>query len=168
LTPDIATALKEWRSHCGYSQAEAAIHLGVSLRTLQGWEAGRPMPYPALLQRPVDIVGHVTDRFGLPQSQFPLEFAAFIDFVGAADIDKALRKVRRKLDGLSSSVRQLFSDRYYFHEEWDRFAEPPAAFQVNLTDLRTVRVATLIAGVNRIRARLFAAGPDAIPRNGIG
>jgi transcriptional regulator with XRE-family HTH domain len=158
LTGDVAPALKEWRAHCGFSQAEAAIHLGVSLRTLQGWEAGRPMPYPTLLQRTVDITARARDQFGLTQSQFPREFAAFIDFLGAPDIDKALRKICRKLDGLSPSVRPLFGDRFYFHEQWGRFTEGPTAFHLDLTDLRAVRAATLIAGINRIRGTLSPRG----------
>jgi DNA-binding XRE family transcriptional regulator len=125
LTADIASALKEWRAHYGFSQAEAAIHLGVSLRTLQGWEVGRPMPYPSLLQRPVDISARSRDRLGLTQSQFPREFAAFIDFLGGTDLDKILRKVHRKLDALSPSVRTLFGDRFYFHDQWDCFAAGP-------------------------------------------
>lgn len=52
-TRDIAAVLKEWRVHQGFSQVEAAVHLGVPVRTLQGWEVGRPMPYPSLLQQPV-------------------------------------------------------------------------------------------------------------------
>jgi hypothetical protein len=132
--------------------------LGVSLRTLQGWEAGRPMPYPTLLQRPVDITVRSKDRSGLTQSQFPREFAAFIDFLGAADIDKALRKVHRKLNALSPSVHTLFGDRFYFHEQWDRFTEGPTAFHLDLTDLRAVRAASLIAGINRIRGTLSPEG----------
>lgn len=94
--------LKEWRAHHRFSQAEAAINLGVPLRTLQGWEAGRPMAYPALLQQPVDILSRASDEFGgFLQSQFPREFASFIDFVGADRIDKAVAKVARKLGALS-------------------------------------------------------------------
>jgi transcriptional regulator with XRE-family HTH domain len=155
---DIANALKEWRFQLGYSQPEAAIHLGVSLRTLQGWEAGRPMPYPSLLQRPIDITARPTDRLGLLQSEFPREFVSFIDFLGADNIDKTLDKVRRKLHSLSPSVRTLFGDRFYFHDQWDRFTEAPNAFQVDLTDLRSTRAASLIAGVNRIRRALSLQG----------
>ena len=42
--------LKNWRSQERLSQSEAADRLRVSVRTLQGWELGRPMPYPQLLQ----------------------------------------------------------------------------------------------------------------------
>jgi len=42
--------LKVWREIDGLTQDSAARILGVSIRTLQGWELGRPMPYPRLLQ----------------------------------------------------------------------------------------------------------------------
>lgn len=48
-TENTARALKEWRAQEGLSQTEAAIRLGVPVRTPQGWELGRPMPYPRLL-----------------------------------------------------------------------------------------------------------------------
>ena len=41
-TPDIRAELREWRAIMELSQARAAKRLGVPLRTLQGWEAGRP------------------------------------------------------------------------------------------------------------------------------
>jgi DNA-binding transcriptional regulator YiaG len=49
-TDDVAHMLKMWRGQEGLSQSEAAAHLGVSVRTLQGWELGRPMPYPRILR----------------------------------------------------------------------------------------------------------------------
>jgi transcriptional regulator with XRE-family HTH domain len=92
---DTAKALKEWRAQTGYSQVEAAIRLGVPVRTLQGWELGRPMPYPALLRRAVAIPSRPADRFSLVQSDFPREFAEFIDFVGAQALEKEIRKIER-------------------------------------------------------------------------
>jgi transcriptional regulator with XRE-family HTH domain len=47
---DVAEMLKTWRNLKGLTQCDAAKLLGVSVRTLQGWELGRPMPYPSLLQ----------------------------------------------------------------------------------------------------------------------
>lgn len=157
---EIAAVLKEWRADQRFSQAEAAVHLGVPVRTLQGWEAGRPLPYPSLLQRPVDITARTGTDFGFVQSQFPREFASFIDFIGATVIDGAIEKVRRKLSGLSPSVRQIHGDRYFFHEQWDAFTEGPRAFRLDLDDLRAVRAATLIAGINKIRETLTQAGSD--------
>ena len=36
--------LKAWRERKGFTQAEAAKHLGISVRTLQNWEIARNMP----------------------------------------------------------------------------------------------------------------------------
>ncbi len=36
--------LKAWRERKGFTQAEAAKHLGISVRTLQNWEIERNMP----------------------------------------------------------------------------------------------------------------------------
>jgi transcriptional regulator with XRE-family HTH domain len=36
--------LKRWREAKGFTQQDAAKHLGVSLRTLQNWEIARNMP----------------------------------------------------------------------------------------------------------------------------
>src|ERR1700674_1435916 len=47
---DVAPMLKAWRDHRGLSQSEAAERLHVSVRTLQGWESGRPMANPRLLR----------------------------------------------------------------------------------------------------------------------
>jgi len=38
MTP---ATLRRWRKSLAITQAEAAIRLGVSLRTIQEWEAGR-------------------------------------------------------------------------------------------------------------------------------
>lgn len=36
--------LKAWRERKGFTQSEAAKHLGISVRTLQNWEIERNMP----------------------------------------------------------------------------------------------------------------------------
>ncbi len=36
--------LKAWRERRGFTQAEGAKHLGISVRTLQNWEIARNMP----------------------------------------------------------------------------------------------------------------------------
>jgi len=36
--------LKAWRERKGFTQTEAAKHLGISVRTLQNWEIERNMP----------------------------------------------------------------------------------------------------------------------------
>lgn len=42
--------LKSWRAALGLTQAGAAAALGVSKRTYEGWEAGRPPEQPSLLE----------------------------------------------------------------------------------------------------------------------
>jgi transcriptional regulator with XRE-family HTH domain len=150
-----ARALKEWRAHLGMSQAEAAIRLGVSRRTLQGWELGRPMPYPQLLQR---TVGGTRDPYSLVQSEFPREFAEFIDFVGASALDSVVRRVDQKLGSISPASRSLYGDRYFFHEQCVRFTDGPTPFQLDVSDLVAVRAASLIAGINRVKRTLSAEG----------
>jgi DNA-binding transcriptional regulator YiaG len=39
-----AKTLKAWRDWKGFTQTEAAKHLGISVRTLQNWEIERNMP----------------------------------------------------------------------------------------------------------------------------
>jgi transcriptional regulator with XRE-family HTH domain len=155
-TEDVATVLKGWRAQEGLSQTEAAIRLGVSARTLQGWELGRPMPYPQLLQGAVGIRAHVTDRYGLELSEFPREFAEFIGFIGGDHIDKAVRKVDRKIG--SPEARLLFGDRFYFHEQCVRFTQGPLPFHLDVSDVLAVRAASLIGGINRLRKSLSSSG----------
>ncbi len=47
---DLPAMLKTWRDKALLPQTRAAIMLGVSLKTYQGWEQGRAMPYPRLLE----------------------------------------------------------------------------------------------------------------------
>ena len=157
---DTAAALKEWRAQMAYSQSEAAIRLGVPLRTLQGWEFGRPMPYPALLQRAVPTIARPINRYTLSQAEFPREFAEFIDFVGAAPLDKETRKVERRLQALSPTVRGLYGDRYFFQEECLRFTYDVPAFGLDIANSQAVRTASLIAGINRIRRLLSPKAVD--------
>jgi transcriptional regulator with XRE-family HTH domain len=155
---DTAKALKEWRAQMDYSQAEAAIRLGVPFRTLQGWESGRPMPYPALLQRAVSSVAQPMSRFALSQAEFPREFAEFIDFVGAESLDKETRTVERRLQALKPSVRAIYGDRYFFQEECLRFTHDLPAFGLDIANPQAVRAASLIAGINRVRRSISVKG----------
>ena len=157
---DTAEALKEWRAQMAYSQPEAAIRLGVPLRTLQGWELGRPMPYPALLQRAVPTVARPMNRYALSQAEFPHEFAEFIGFVGAASLDKETRKVERRLQALRPTVRAIYGDRYFFQEECLRFTYDVPAFGLDIANPQAVRAASLIAGINRVRRSLSAKAAD--------
>jgi hypothetical protein len=97
-------------------------------------------------------------QFGLLQSSFSREFAAFVDFVGGHAIDKAVQKVEKKLRQLRPETRSLFGDRFYFHEQFIAFTYSATPFRLDTTDFRAVRAASLIAGINRIRMSLSAAG----------
>jgi DNA-binding transcriptional regulator YiaG len=157
-TTDTANALKSWRERERLSQTEAAIRLGVAVRTLQGWELGRPMPYPSLLEKGMHIAARAQAPYSLMQSDFPRELAEFIDFVGASDLDVAVRKVDRKLGALSEPARLLFGDRYFFHEQCVRFADGPLPFQLDISDPVAIRAASFIGGVNRVRKSLSSQG----------
>ena len=157
---DTAEALKEWRAQMAYSQPEAATRLGVPLRTLQGWELGRPMPYPALLQRAVPTVARPMNRYALSQAEFPREFAEFIDFVGATPLDKETRKVERRLRALKPTVRAIYGDRYFFQEQCLRFTYDVPGFGLDIANPQAVRAASLIAGINRIRRLLSPKAAD--------
>jgi transcriptional regulator with XRE-family HTH domain len=158
LSKDTALALKAWREQMSYSQAEAAIRLGVPLRTLQGWELARPMPYPALLQRAVPTIGRPESRLALSQAEFPREFAEFINFVGAEDLDKETRKVEKRLAALAPNIQALYGDRYFFQVQCLRFTYDVPAFALNIEDPQAVRSASLIAGINRVRRSLSEKG----------
>jgi transcriptional regulator with XRE-family HTH domain len=155
-TENLAALLKEWRIREGLSQTEAAIRLGVSVRTLQGWELGRPMPYPQLLRGAVGIRAQVTDRYGMELSEFPRELAEFIGFIGGDNIDKAVQKVKWKIR--SPEAQQFFGDRFYFHEQWVRFTEGVLPFHLDVSDVLAVRAASLIGGINRARKSLSSSG----------
>jgi len=157
--PTIATAnaLKEWRTLNRYSQAEGAIRLGVPLRTLQGWELGRPMPYPDLLQRASGVPLQAEDRPALTQSDFPREFAEFIDFLGTADVDRGINKVNKRLAGLPAEVGAIYGDRYFFQQQFLKFVDSDKSpFFLDIYDVRAVRAASLIAGINRTKRSLNA------------
>ena len=157
-TEDTARALKEWRAQKCLSQTEAAIRLGVPVRTLQGWELGRPMPYPRLLQRAANIPVRPADRYSVVQSDFPREFAEFIDFVGGQALDDAIKKIDKKLRALSPGGRSLFGDRYFFQEQCVRFTFGSSPFQLNISDRVAVRAASLMAGINRVKRSVSPKG----------
>jgi len=97
-------------------------------------------------------------QFGIVQSSFSREFAAFIHFVGENAIHKAVRKVEKKLGQLRPETRSLFGDRFYFHEQLAAFTYSAAPFRLDTTDFKAVRAASLIAGINRIRISLSTSG----------
>ena len=46
----LADELRGWRKRKRWNREEAAEHLCVSPRTLEGWESGRSCPYPRILR----------------------------------------------------------------------------------------------------------------------
>ena len=60
MTPDpnVSELLKRWRaqSRPRLLQEDAAKILGVSLRTLQGWEEGRSCPYPKTVELAIEAL----------------------------------------------------------------------------------------------------------------
>ncbi len=100
----------------------------------------------------------IADRFALVQSDFPRELAGFLDFVGSDILGKALQKVAEKLAALPPSARLLFGDRYFFHQQFIRLAEGSESFRLDISDSVAVRAASLIAGINRVKASLSSAG----------
>jgi hypothetical protein len=92
---------------------------------------------------------------------FPAEFAAFVNFIDGRELHEAISRVASKLEPLSSPVRALYSDRYFFHEYCISIADGPAPFQLDVSNKNAIRAASFIAGINRVKSRLSAA---AIPR----
>jgi transcriptional regulator with XRE-family HTH domain len=59
---NVSKLLTDWRAQARLTQFQAADMLGISVRTLQGWEAGRSMPYPRLLRLAIRITGAEKNR----------------------------------------------------------------------------------------------------------
>lgn len=85
---------------------------------------------------------------------FASEFAGFVNFLGVENLDSALAKVGQKLSHLPKSVRSLFGDRYFFHEQCVRIVHGSNPFQLDPTNFAAVRAASFIAGINRARTYL--------------
>ena len=148
---DIAEALKEWRAQMAYSQAEAAIRLGVSLRTLQGWEMGVSDAVPDFVAAGSADRRASHELLCVVASRIPREFAEFIDFVGAEPLDKQTRTVEQRLRGLKSPCARFMETAISFR--WSAFGLPTrfGHFGLDVTNSQAVRAASLIAGINRVR-----------------
>jgi hypothetical protein len=95
------------------------------------------------------------NQFSLLDSEFPKEFALFVNFIGGEVLDSVISRVIRKLAAYSPQIRSLFGDRYFFHEQWLKFIDDPS--HVDIADPASVRAASLIAGLNRVRPSLSPA-----------
>ena len=49
-------SLKEWRRRRFWSQKDLARELGVALATVQRWEAGQNLPFPAQQRRLIEVL----------------------------------------------------------------------------------------------------------------
>lgn len=52
-----AKTLQAWRARKSFTQADAAKHLGISVRTLQNWEIARNMPRGYGLAALLKVIG---------------------------------------------------------------------------------------------------------------
>jgi hypothetical protein len=96
--------------------------------------------------------------FTLSQEDFPKELAAFVGFIGGEYLDSTLSRVILKLASYSPQVRAFFGDRYFFQEQWPNFIEQQ--FKLDVADPLQIRSAFLIAGINRVRAKLSQTALD--------
>ena len=97
---------------------------------------------------------NMTADFTLDSAMFASEFASFVNFLGAENLDNAISKVGQKLSQLPSSVRALYGERYFFHGQCLQIVHGPNPFQLDPTNFLANRAASLIAGINRARAFL--------------
>ena len=124
------------------------------------------MPYPALLQRASGIPLQAEARPSLTQADFPREFAEFIDFVGARDLDKEIRKVIKRLSELPPEVSAIYGDRFFFQLQFMNFAyDNKSPFFLDINDATAVRAASLIAGINRARRSFSPSGVHRLQRS---
>jgi hypothetical protein len=97
-------------------------------------------------------------QFTMLQSAFPRELAEFVNFLGGDNINKVVLQVAKKRKSHSPTVWSVFQDRFFFHEKWVDFVFDQNSFQLDYGDATAVRTASLIAGVNRIKADLSLKG----------
>ena len=99
--------------------------------------------------------------FTMSDTRFPVEFATFVNFIGARELHEAISRVASRLQPLSTPIRALYRDRYFFHEQCISITDAPAPFQLDVSNVNAVRAASFIAGINRTRSCL---SPVAVPR----
>jgi transcriptional regulator with XRE-family HTH domain len=114
-TDDVASMLKAWRDHEGLSQSEAAKRLGISVRTLQGWEFGRPMAYPRLLRAAIESdVDAKAQRYALTlrdAARYVKKQARYFAKSGLGASNQAeLEQRRQRAAHLAARMEQLADD----------------------------------------------------------
>jgi hypothetical protein len=129
---------------------------GGSKRSMHGLAPGSPRA----LQRASGAPLQAEAKPVLMQADFPGEFAEFIDFVGATDLDREIRKVVKRLSELPPAVSAIYADRFFFQVQFMRFVfdDDKNPFSLDTNDATAVRAASLIAGINRARRSLSASG----------
>lgn len=101
---------------------------------------------------------NMNTNFTFDSATFASEFAKFVNFLGAENLDSALAKVGQKLSQLPKSVRSLYGDRYFLHEQCVRIVHGSYPFQLDHENFVAVRAANFIAGVNRAQTYLSPSG----------
>jgi DNA-binding transcriptional regulator YiaG len=105
-TDDVAPMLKAWREHAQLSQTEAADRLGVSVRTLQGWEFGRPMANPRLLR--VAIENNMQAQLELEPKAIVEEFCTLCTSIRSDfDLYRSLFETDRRSLNLYTAIAPL-------------------------------------------------------------
>ncbi len=61
--PAFGDQLREWRRRRFWTQRELAAQIPVSTVTVQRWEAGQNLPYPAQQRRLTEVLGVDPDEF---------------------------------------------------------------------------------------------------------
>ena len=100
----------------------------------------------------------MSSAYVVQHSAFQDVFAKFVNFVGGDDIDRRITRVDHKLDAIAPLSRELYGDRYYFHNQFPRFADGLNPFQLDTNDFYAVRAATLMQSVNDIADQLTEKG----------
>ena len=91
-----------------------------------------------------------------------------MNFIGGTELHEAVSRVAAKLAPLSPALLALYLDRYFLHIYCHTIANGPRAFQIDASDAGAVRVASFIAGVNRMRTCLSAPAASRFKSNILG
>lgn len=110
----------------------------------------------------------MASNFTLRNTDFAAEFARFVNFIGASELHEAVSRVAVKLAPLAPSLLALYLDRYFFHVYCQTIADGPIAFQLNVSDANAIRVASFVAGINRMKSCLSARAASRFRSNVLG
>jgi DNA-binding XRE family transcriptional regulator len=110
---DVSDLLKLWRETQALTQTCAAEILGVAPRTLQGWELGRPMPFPRLLQGA--IFSHTNSKSGrtIFLNNLPKKIGARIQ------IPTADHSLRREVEARGFVMERATPNTYFMRRDFN-------------------------------------------------